>query len=82
MGPYSSIFERATCKIAYKMTLSSIESWAAGSNLLLTDETKTKQMVITTKQKSKVRNLDGYTPPLTLKDKTVGRVEKFKLLRT
>ena len=82
LGPYSSIFERATCKIAYKMTLRSIESWAAGSNLLLTDETKTKQMVITTKQMSKVCNLDGYTPPLTLKDKTVDRVEKFKLLRT
>ena len=63
-------------------TLSNIESWAAGSNLLLTDETKTKQMVIATKQMSKVYNLDGYTPPLTLKDKTVDGVEKFKLLGT
>lgn len=34
-----------------KKTLSSIESWAADSNLLL-NETKTKQMVITTKRMS------------------------------
>ena len=27
-------------------------------------------------------DVDGYTPPLTLKDKTVDRVEKFKLLGT
>jgi len=69
------------CVDKMKKTLSSIESWAADSNLLL-NETKTKQMIITTKQMSKVHNLDGYTPPLTLKDKTVDRVEKFKLLGT
>ena len=57
-----------------KETLSSIESWAADSNLLL-NETKTK-----TKQMSKVHNLDGYTPHLTLKDKTVNRVEKVRKL--
>ena len=53
-----------------KETLSSIESWAADSNLLLNEtKTKTKQMAITTiKQMSKVHNLD-----LTLKDKTVNR---------
>ena len=39
-------------------------------------------MVISTKQMSKVRNLDEYTPPLTVKDKTVDRVKKFKLLGT
>ena len=40
-------------------------------------------MVITTKQMSKVYNLNGYTPPLTLKDKTlIDRVEEFKLLGT
>ena len=44
--------------------------------------TRTKQMVITTKQMFKVHNLDGYTPPLTLKDKTVDRVQKFNLLET
>ena len=44
--------------------------------------TKTKRMVITTKQMFKVHNLDGYTPPLTLKDKTVDRVQKFNLLGT
>ena len=41
-----------------KKALSSIESWAAYTNLLL-NETKTKQMVITTKQMSKMHNLDG-----------------------
>ena len=35
-----------------------------------------------TKQISKMRNPDGYTPLLTLKDKTVDRVKKFKLLGT
>ena len=61
-----------------KKTLSSIKPWAADSNLLL-NETKTKHMVISTKQMSKVRNLDEYTPPLILKDKTVDRVKKLKL---
>ena len=57
-----------------KETLSSIESRAADSNLLL-NETKTK-----TKQMSKVYNLDGYTPYLTLKDRTVNGVEKVRKL--
>lgn len=39
-------------------------------------------MVNPTEQMSKVNNLDGSTAPLTLKDKTVGRVMKFKLLGT
>ena len=64
-----------------KKTLSSIKPWAGDSNLLL-NETKTKHMVISTKQMSKVRNLDEYTPPLTLKDKTVDRVKKLKLWGT
>ena len=69
------------CVDKMKKTLSSIKSWAADSNSLL-NETKTKHMVISTKQMSKVHNLDGNTPPLTLKDKTVDRVKKLKLLRT
>ena len=69
------------CVDKMKKTLSSIKSWAADSNSLL-NETKTKHMVISTKQMSKVHNLDGSTPPLTLKDKTVGRVKKLKLLGT
>ena len=67
------------CVDKMKKTLSSIKSWAADNNLLL-NETDTKHMVISTKQMSKMRNPDGYTPPLTLKDKTVDRVKKFKLL--
>ena len=69
------------CVDKMKKTLSSIESWAADSNLLL-NETKTKQVVITNKHMSKMHNFDGYTPPLTLKNKAVDRVEKFKLLGT
>ena len=52
--------------------LQSIESWAADSNLLL-NETKTKQMLITTRQMSEVHDLGDYTPPLSLKNKLVDR---------
>ena len=69
------------CVDKVKKTLSSVKSWAADNNLLL-NETKTKHMVDPTEQMSKVHNLDGSTPPLTLKDKTVDRVMKFKLLGT
>ena len=69
------------CVDKMKKTLGSIESWAAHGNLLL-NETKTKQMVITTKKMSKVHNVDGYTPPHTVKDKIVHRLEKVKLLGT
>ena len=62
-------------------TLQSIESWAADSNLLL-NETKTKQMLVTTRQMSRVHDLNDYTPPLSLKNKTVDRVDRFKLLGT
>ena len=61
--------------------LQSIESWAADSNLLL-NETKTKQMLITTRQMSRVHDLGDYTPPLSLKNKLVDRVDRFKLLGT
>lgn len=62
-------------------TLQSIESWAADSNLLL-NETKTKQMLVTTRQMSRVHDLGDYTPPLSLKHKTVDKVNRFKLLGT
>ena len=45
-------------------TLLSIESWAADSNLLL-NETKTKQMLVTTRQMSRVHDLGDYTPLLS-----------------
>ena len=45
-------------------TLQSIESWAADSNLLL-NETKTKQMLVTTRQMSRAHDLNDYTPPLS-----------------
>jgi len=61
--------------------LQSIESWAADSSLLL-NETKTKQMLITTRQMSRVHDLGDYTPPLSLKNKLVDKVDRFRLLGT
>ena len=80
---YATPKDLDVCVDKMKKTLSSIKSWAADSNSLLNEtKTKTKHMVISTKQMSKVHNLDGNTPPLTLKDKTVDRVKKLKLLGT
>ena len=39
-------------------------------------------MLVTTRQMSRVHNLGYYTPPLSLKIKTVDRVERFRLLWT
>ena len=61
-------------------TLQSIESWAADSNLLL-NEAKTKQ-IVTTRQMSRVHDLGDYTPHLSLKNKIVDRVDRFRLLGT
>ena len=78
---HATLKDPDVCVDKVKKTLSSVKSWADDSNLLL-NETKTKHMVNPTEQMSKVNNLDGSTPPLTLKDKTVDRVMKFKLLGT
>ena len=69
------------CADKLNTTLSSIEAWSADSNLLV-NEKNIKQMLITIQQMSKVHSLDGCTPPLTLKDRTVDRVQHFKLLGT
>lgn len=61
--------------------LQSIESWAADSNLLL-NETNSKQMFLTTRQMSRVHDVGDYTPPLSLKNKLVDRVDRFRLLGT
>ena len=44
------------CANRMNNSLQSIESWAADSNLLL-NETKTKQMLVTTRQMSRVHDL-------------------------
>ena len=62
-------------------TIQSIESRAADSNLLL-NETKTKQMLVTTRSMSRVHDLGDYTPSLSLKNKTIDRVDRFKFLGT
>ena len=53
----------------------------ADCNLLL-NATKTRQMLITTRQMSRVYDLGDYTPPLFLKNKIVDRVDRFRLLGT
>ena len=63
-------------------TLQSIESWAGADSNLLLNETKTKRMLVTSRQMSRAHDLNDYTPPLSLKNKTVIRVDRFKLLGT
>ena len=70
-----------SCIQAMNENLQSIESWACTSNLLL-NEKKTKQMLVTTPQMSRVHELGTLTPTLKLKDQILDRVDKFKLLGT
>ena len=60
-------------------TLSCLEGLAAQSNLLV-NENKTKQMLITSQQTSNVHDLNDFLPPITVKEPTLERVTKFKLL--
>ena len=39
-------------------------------------------MLFTTRQMSRVRDLGDYTPPLSLKNKLVDRVDRLRLLGT
>ncbi|CAB4045337.1 Hypothetical predicted protein, partial [Paramuricea clavata] len=59
--------------------MQTLETWATESNLLL-NENKTKQMLISTRQMSRTHNLGDITPPLTIKNQSLERVENFKLL--
>ena len=61
-------------------SLHSIETWTMDNNLLLIEK-KTKQMIITTRQMSKVHNLDNIIMPHIIKGETLDRVHNFKLLR-
>ena len=58
-----------------------LENWAAESNLAL-NETKTKQMLITTSKMSRVHGLDTVVPDTRVKAQTIEKVEEFKLLGT
>ncbi|XP_015748562.1 PREDICTED: RNA-directed DNA polymerase from mobile element jockey-like [Acropora digitifera] len=69
---HAPLKELKDCVNRMNNILQSIESWAADSNLLL-NETKTKQMLVTTRQMSEVHDLGDYTPPLSLKNKLVDR---------
>ncbi|CAB3982878.1 Hypothetical predicted protein [Paramuricea clavata] len=61
--------------------IQTLETWVTESNLLL-NENKTKQMLISTRQMSRTHNLGDITPPLTIKNISLERVEHFKLLVT
>ena len=58
-----------------------LENWAAESNLAL-NETKTKQMLLTTSKMSRVHGLDTVVPDIRVKAQTSEKVEEFKLLGT
>ena len=53
-----------------------LENWAAESNLALND-TKTKQMLITTSKMSRVHGLDTVVPDIRVKAQTIEKVEEF-----
>ena len=74
----SKILECAK-KLQDAMTV--LENWAAESNLAL-NETKTKQMLITTSKMSRVHGLDTVVPDIRVKAQTIEKVEEFKLLGT
>ena len=52
-------------QIEWKLTMSQLESWASESNLLMNGD-KTKQMLLTTPQMSKVHNLGEFIPSLSV----------------
>ncbi|CAB4012790.1 Hypothetical predicted protein, partial [Paramuricea clavata] len=58
-----------------------LENWAVESNLAL-NETKTKQMLITTSKMFRVHGLDTVVPDIRVKAQTLEKVEEFKLLGT
>jgi exonuclease III len=80
---YDHCTPRSLAKCANKLngTMSTLEDWASKSNLLL-NETKTKQMLITTQQMSRAHELENFVPFITVKGKVVERVTTFKLLGT
>ena len=55
-------------KLQNAMTV--LENWAAESNLTL-NETKTKQMLITTSKMSRVHGLDTVVPDIRVKAQTI-----------
>ena len=61
--------------------MTTLENWAAESNLVL-NEKKTKQMLITTSQMSRVHGLDAVVPNIKVKGQMLEKVKEFKLLGT
>ena len=55
----------SACSNRMEATMSQLESWASESNLLMNGE-KTKQMLLTTPQMSKVHNLGEFIPSFSV----------------
>ena len=71
----------SVCSSRIEATMSHLESWASESNLLMNVD-KTKQMLLTTPQMSKLHNLEEFIPPLSAGGQAVEKVKTFKLLGT
>ena len=64
-----------------KSDLTKLEDWADKCNLAI-NPTKTKCMVISTKQMSTAHSLDHFKPDLSINGITIERVSSMKLLGT
>ncbi|XP_028412046.1 uncharacterized protein LOC114534775 [Dendronephthya gigantea] len=62
-------------------TIRNLQLWATDSNLLLNGE-KTKQMLVTSSQMSRIHDLGEIVPPVVVKGKKLKRVKTFRLLGT
>ena len=77
-SPHSKINE---CTEKLQGAMTTLENWVAESNLVL-NEKKTKQMLITTSQMSRVHGLDAVVPNIKVKGQMLEKVKEFKLLGT
>jgi hypothetical protein len=69
------------CTEKLQDAMTTLENWAAESNLVL-NEKKTKQILITTSQMSRVHGLDAVVPNIKVKGQMLEKVKEFKLLGT
>ena len=69
------------CTEKLQDAMTTLENWAAESNLVL-NEKKTKQMLITSSQMSRVHGLDAVVPNIKVKGQMLEKVKEFKLLGT
>ena len=81
----TTLYEHSTpkdlkeCERKLNKTMSSLDRWASESNLALNSK-KTKQLLVTTPQMSRVHKLDSVTPSVKVNGVALERVKEFKLL--